>query len=182
MRTKFVLAGLCLVLAFASCKKEESKPDAPADAETEKVATFDVVVDLVIPTDEELIIYYKDGSNEWFVEEKAVWRVVKGGTNVQQVVFNLPENVLPNDIRFDIGRNEYKGLKSLQIKKVAFHYYGKNIEIPGDQIMTFFRPNEYIVYDKAANQFTFKKDDKGNYDPYFESKPELYPKLAEAAL
>jgi hypothetical protein len=177
MKTKITLLLACL--ALFSCKKEA---DPAAVAEAPKPKTFDIKVDLIIPSDDELIFYYKDGTNEWFVEEKAVWAGVKGSANVQTVTFNLPEGVLPNDLRFDIGRNEFKNLKSLEIKKITLSYLDKNFDILQDQVNTFFSANSYISYDEASKQYTFKQDEKGNYDPYFDTKPAFYPELAKIAV
>ena len=98
---------------------------------------------------------------------------------MQSVVFNLPEGVLPNDLRLDIGRNEFKDLKDIEIKKIMISYLGNKFEIQQDQIETFFKPNQFISYDAATKLYSFKKDEQGNYDPFFETKPEFYPQLAK---
>ncbi|MNE61359.1 hypothetical protein D3C80_1565670 [compost metagenome] len=179
MKTKFLIASFLLTLAFVSCKNEEKKESVTPAVEEVKVNTFDVTVDVVLKTDDDLILYYKDGTNEWFVEEKAVWNTVKGNNEVQSVVFNLPEGVLPNDLRLDIGRNEFKGLKDIEIKKITISYLGNKFEIQQDQLETFFKPNQFISYDAATKLYSFKKDEQGNYDPFFETKPEFYPQLAK---
>ena len=176
MKTKFILFLACV--ALFSCKKEAN----PVAEEAPKPKTFDIKVDLIIPSDDELIFYYKDGTNEWFVEEKAVWAGIKGSKDVQTVVFNLPEGVVPNDLRFDIGRNEFKNLKSLEIKKITLSYLDKNFDILQDQVNTFFSPNQFITSNEASKQYTFKQDEKGNYDPYFDTKPAFYPELAKIAV
>lgn len=179
MKTKLIAASFLLTLAFVSCKNEEKKESVAPAVEEVKANTFDVTVDVVLKTDDDLILYYKDGTNEWFVEEKAVWNTVKGKNEVQSVVFNLPEGVLPNDLRLDIGRNEFKDLKDIEIKKITISYLGNKFEIQQDQIETFFKPNQFISYDAATKLYSFKKDEQGNYDPFFETKPEFYPQLAK---
>lgn len=180
MRTKLITAFFLLSLTLISCKNDDKK-EVTTPVEEVKVNTFDVTVDLVIKADDDLILYYKDGTNEWFVEDKAVWYGVKGKDDVQSVVFKLPEGVVPNDIRLDIGRNEYKNLKDIEIKKIAISYLQNKFEIQQDQIGNFFKPNQYITYDTATKLYSFKKDDKGNYDPFFETKPEFYPELAKVS-
>ena len=178
MKTKLIISYLFIMASLVSCKKEENKKQLDAVAQLPE-KTFNVEVDLIIKKEDDLILYYKDGTNEWFVEEKAVWNTVKGKDDVQAVRFNLPEGVLPNDLRLDIGRNEFKDQKEIEIKKIIVSYLDNKFEISQDQMATFFKPNQYISYDAASKLYAFKKDDKGNYDPFFETKPEFYHQLAK---
>lgn len=180
MKTKLIIVSLLTAMTFISCKNEP-KAEEPKAVEQEKSKTFDISVDLIIPSDEQLLLFYKDGSNQWFQDDKMVSVGVKGKNEVQTVVFNLPEGVIPNDLRFDIGLNEYKGLKSLEIKRFTMSFYGNKFDIAEDQFGTFFKPNQYITFDPATKLYSFKKDEKGNYDAYFETKPEIYPMFMKVA-
>ncbi len=176
MKTKVIFASLFLSLAFVSCKNDAKVEEAPKTEEVKK-NTFDVTVDLVIKKDDDLILYYKDGTNQWIVEEKAVWNTVKGSNNPQTVVFSLPEDVIPNDFRLDIGRNEYKEQKPIEIKKITLSYLNSKFEVSQDQINNFFKPNQFITFDPGTKTYSFIKDEKGNYDPFFETLPSFYPQL-----
>jgi hypothetical protein len=181
MKAKIIFLGLLASFTIFSCKNNESATETPKEVQQKQSMTFDVTLDIVIPSDCDLILYYKDGTNEWFDEEKAVWAGVKGNNNQQTVVFNLPEGVIPNDIRLDIGRNEFKGLQNVAVKKLTLSYLSNKFDITEDQMAMYFKPNQYISFDPATKLYSFKKDEKGNYDPFFESKPELYPKFAIVA-
>lgn len=180
MKTKLIILSLLLTLSLVSCKNE-SKKEEVKEAEEKKSLTFDITLDIIVPADIDLIIYYKDGTNEWFEEEKAVWSGAKAKAEVQTVTFNMPEGVLPSDLRLDIGRNEFKGLKDVAIKKITLSYLNNKFEIPEDQLGMYFKPNQYIIFDQTTKLYSFKKDDKGNYDPFFETKPEIYPLIAKVA-
>jgi hypothetical protein len=180
MKTKLIILSLFLSLGFVSCKNKSQKEEVK-EPQKEKSLTFDVTLEIVTPADVDLILYYKDGTNEWFEEEKAVWNGAKTKAEVQTVTFNMPEGVLPNDLRLDIGRNEFKGLKDVEIKRITFSYLNNKFEIQEDQIGMYFKPNQYITFDPATKLYSFKKDDKGNYDPFFETKPEVYPRIAKVA-
>ena len=174
MKHKALITALFLSIILFSCKNEEKK-ETPK--EEEKPLIFDVSLELKIKRDDDLILYYKDGSNEWIVEEKAVWYSVKGNENFQRVVFNLPEGIIPNDFRFDIGRNEFKNQEPIEIKSFTMKYLDKSFTINQDQFDLFFKPNQYIKYDGKTKQYSFKKDENGNYDPFFETKPVFYQQL-----
>lgn len=178
------LIGFSIILfsVTTSCKNEVKEDKNASEVVVEEESnTFNITVDIKIKKDDDLIIYYKDGTNEWIVEDKAVWNTVKGSNDFQKVVFKLPEDVVPNDFRFDIGRNEFKGQEPIEIRSITLDYYTQNFVITQDMLSTFFRPNEYISYDNATKQFKFSKV-KDNYDPYFETAPAIYPQIAKLVL
>ena len=180
MKAKLIIISLLSSLMFVSCKNEEKKADNNEDSikvEKPKSLTFDVSVDLVIPTDDELILLYKDGSNLEFIDANTVWAGVKGSNNTQKVLFSLPEGVVPTDLRLDIGRNEFKGLKFIEIKKITISYLDNKFEINQNEINNYFEANQFIEFNPQNNLYTFKKDAKGNYDPNFLVKEPLHAQL-----
>lgn len=177
MRVNIFVIALSAII-FTGCKSEQKKDDVKSSVEEIKESTtFDVKLDVVIKQDDDLILYYKDGTNQWIVEEKAVWANVKGKEGVQTVTFNLPENIVPNDFRLDIGRNEFKGQDPIEIKSFTMSYFANTFTATQDEFNTYFKPNQYITYNPATKQYELKKDEQGNYDGFFETTPELYPKI-----
>lgn len=179
----FLIGFSLVLLAFASSCKGEVKDStkAPEEVVVKESNTFNITVDIKIKKDDDLIMYYKDGSNEWIVEDKAVWNTVKGSEDFQKVVFRLPEDVVPNDFRFDIGKNEYKGQDPIEIRSITLDYYKQSFVITQETLSTFFKPNQYIKYDEASKQFTLSKVDN-NYDPFFETAPAIYPQITKLVL
>lgn len=180
----YCLTGLCFIsfLSIISCKNEsENQSENTETVIKEESITFDIIVDIKIKKDDDLIIYYKDGSNQWIVEEKAVWNTVKGSNDFQMVVFKLPEDVIPNDFRFDIGRNEFKGQDPIEIRSISLNYLDNNFVVTQDMFTTFFRANQFLKYDDITKQFSLNKVE-GNYDPYFEVTPSMYPQLTKLVL
>lgn len=182
--TTLYLAGISIVLflSIISCKnKSEDKNVINETVIEEKPITFDIIVDLKIKKDDDLIIYYKDGTNEWIVEDKSVWNTVKGSNDFQKVVFKLPEGVLPNDFRFDIGRNEFKGQEPIEIRSVTLSYIDKKFVVTDEMFNNFFKPNQFIKYNEETKEFSFNEVD-GNYDPFFEVTPQMYSQLTNIVL
>ena len=169
-------ASFLISLFFFGCKEAKKR-----EQELEK-NNFTIQIEIEIPTNEELIVYYKDGKNQWFVEKKAIWRNVKGSKKSQKVIFTIPNQIVPNDFRIDIGRNVYKGLSYCIIKSIAIGFQGRYYVIPENKVLNYFNPNQFIIYDKKTKIFKFSKDAKGNYDPFFESKETLYPLLVEVVM
>ena len=139
------------------------------------------MLDVIIKKDDDLLLFFKDGSNAWFDENHIVWATVKGSDQVQTVTFNLPEGVLMTDMRLDIGRDEFKGQEPVELKKITFQYLNNRFEINQDQISNSFEPNQYITFDPATKLYSFKKDEKGNYDPFFVAKSNVWVDIRRVA-
>jgi hypothetical protein len=159
-----------ILLIITSCQKRSYNPDGNGDV-------FNVELDIKIKNDEELILFYKDGSNEWFIDSKTIAVSLKGSDDFQKVVFKFPNDILPNDMRLDIGTNEFKNQTHIEIKKFTLVYFDKRFEISGKKFITYFRGNQYIQYNEENMRFYLIKDPQGNYDPFFETKADFFPEL-----
>lgn len=181
MTKKICFSILLCSFLFTSCKNE-GDANTKQKVKEDNVEVFQFVVDIKTKDSTDLILYYKDGTNEWIVEDKAIWNTVPGESGFQKVVFNFDEGVIPNDFRFDIGRNEFKNNQPIEIKKIILNYQGRSFEIEQDKINYFFKPNQHMVYDAETKQYALKKDDNGNYDPYLETAAPIYPQIANLVL
>ncbi len=171
MKTKFIIT--CLILAFISCKdvkKEEEKAK-----EVKKPITFDVITDVVVKKDDDLIVYYKDGTNEWFDEQHAIWVNVKGSDALQTITFSLPEGVLPNNLRFDFSKNPLQ--EPVKISKIRISYLKNSFDVNENDITRFFEINECVKYDKSTKLYTPIKDSKGIYDPFLSITMDFYNQM-----
>jgi len=178
---KLLFISMIAFLVVSCGNKSENDMKETEEIAEEKTTTFDITVDIKIKKDDDLIIYYKDGSNEWIVEEKAVWNTVKGSGDFQKIVFKLPEDVIPNDFRIDIGRNEYKGQDPIEIRSISLNYLDNSFVVTQEMFATFFRPNQFLRYDDVTKQYSLNKVEE-NYDPYFEVTPSMYPQLTKLVL
>ena len=173
MKAKIILVSFFLSLTFLSCKKESKSDNSVAVTEV-KANTFDVTIDAVIKNDDELILFYKDESINYFDEKNTVYIGVKGNNLAQKVTFNIPEGVMPNDIRLDISSKINQ--EPIKINSVTLSFEGKQSIISQVDFLKFFKPNEYIQYNDASATATFSEKD-GNYDPFFNTKPPIYLEL-----
>lgn len=162
---KFSLTLLTCFMIISCARKNDKKYDV------------EVNMDVTIKNDNDLILYYKDGSNDWFVDDKAVWVFAKGSQNVQSIVFKINLSTLPNDFRLDIGRNEFKNKESIQIKKFVLRYNDNSLIIPEDKFATYFKGNQYVKYDDMSKSYILDKGSDGKYDPFFEATEDFYPEL-----
>ncbi|MFM2367729.1 MAG: hypothetical protein RL619_19, partial [Bacteroidota bacterium] len=173
MKIKLIVASLFLTLALVSCKNE-GKKEVAAPVEEVKANTFDVTVELVIKKDDELILFYKDPSINYFDEKNTVYYGVKGKQVPQTVTFSIPEGVLPNDIRFDISSK--KDQEPVKINSITLSFEGRIFRVDQRNLLKYFTPNEFITFDEASSTATFiSKGDQ--YDPIFNTKPAIYIEL-----
>ncbi|CAA9202550.1 hypothetical protein ACHRVW_01685 [Flavobacterium collinsii] len=177
MRTKLIFASLILLVSFTSCKKEVSKDEVkPIEVETKK-NNFQVTLTATVKTDDNFQLYYSEDEYEVpFKEENSVWMAVKANDNPQDIVFNLPEDAIPNYIRIDFGTNE--GQKEIIIKNFKMKYYSKSFEAKDSLFFNYFIPNECIkVLDKKNSIIQNIKSKDGKYDPLFYSEKALYDQI-----
>lgn len=176
--------SLCIVFSViiffiqTSCKKNEV--DSYNNQKFTDFFRFDLVINIQDTTD--LILYYKDGSNEWFVDDKTIWQTISGSEENQLVIFLFQDETVPHDFRLDIGRNEYNNQKDFKIVNATFYYKKNKFEISGSDFEVFFRPNQYIRKNPLTQAYSLNPDENKNFDPFFETTPSLYPQIVKLVL
>lgn len=151
-------------MAFYSCKdnkKEEVKVDK----------NFKVAFNAIVTKDDNFQIYYNEDGSIAFEADKYIDVAVKGKNEPQEIVFDLPEDVIPQAFRFDIGSNkEQKGVKFLNFK---MKYFDKEFQAKDTLFIYYFGNNEQIDYDRKNAIATPKIIEGQLYDPIFMSKSSL---------
>ena len=168
MKTKFITILLVAFTLF-SCKQE--KKPADADVKKEEVSNvFQVVFELSVTKDDHFRIYYTEDGSINFNEEHCVWADIKGSPETQKVVFNLPENTIPTQIRWDLGVN--KDQENMVLKSFKMSYLDKSFEAKVPMFFKYFRPNlECTTLDvEKGIVIPMKKGDKY-------TGPSFYPEL-----
>ncbi len=158
MKFKSIFTFLFILLVTVSCKKEDK------DAASEKQATpppFTIIITMTAKEDDIMSLYYKDNSVPNFIEEMSVYKEVKKGN--QEIVINLPEGVLPNDVRFDLSTRTQTQV--CKIEKIHLENQGKSFDFVNQDLEKFLIPNPLVVFDAKDRSYSFKEVD-GNYDPF----------------
>jgi len=177
MKTKLFFVSLILFVTFTSCKKEANKDDVkPAEVEV-KNNNFQITLSAIVKVDDNFQLYYSQDAYEVpYKEEQSVWTAVKGNDNSQDIVFNLPEDVIPNYIRIDFGTNEAQ--KEIVIKNFKMKYYSKSFECKDSLFFNYFIPNDCVkIVDKKNSVVENFKTKEGKYDPLFYSEKALYDQI-----
>jgi hypothetical protein len=167
MKTKFI-ATLLLVTTLFSCKNESNNDKSSVDNnQTEVSKNFKVTLNVIVKKDDNFQVYYTEKSSNDFNEKESVWVEIKGSENPQDVVFNIPEEVVPTMFRLDFGVNDKQ--EDIKLNGVNIEYLGKSFKSEIPLLANFFRP-------EASTQIDFNtgiikaivKDGK-------RQEPALYP-------
>ena len=168
MKAKKIVLFFLPLIALVSCKNDVKTNE---DVKTPEVKNkqFIVTLDLIIKKNDNIHLYYTEDKSINFKEEQSLWAEIKGNNEVQQVVFKLPEDVLPTDFRLDLGYGENVEQTEVVFKKFTINYYDKNFVATGADIFNYFYPNkDNTIVDKPTGVLKRLKVDQ-------KTAPSLYP-------
>ena len=163
MKSRVVIASLFLSVVLYSCK-DIKKEEATV---TKKSETFDVTLNMVVKNDDNFQLYYTDESTLDFDDKKSFFVPVKGSESPQDIVFNFPEDVIPSNLRVDLGSNA----KQVPMKFNSFKmsYYDKSFVLKDSLVLVNFVIGDQLQYDKKTGILTPNQGQAEVYDPL------LYP-------
>lgn len=177
MKTIKYLVCALVITCSLSCKDEKAVAPEP---EKKELDVFTFTLNGVVNKDDAFQIFYKEGSDlaSPFEEQYSVFSEFKGSDKPQDIVFKLPEDVFPTQLRFDFGNN--KEQSEIVINSFQINYKGKTFEIKGTDFFTFFRPEEaFMKVDKATAKVKPFITEDGTYDPMFFSEANLNNELVK---
>jgi hypothetical protein len=142
MKNKFLLLLIsCFFTILFSCKNETPIDDL--EVVSPKVATvnlsnFKVTLNVVVKKDDDFALFYTtDGSTDFKIAP--IWHAVKGSSDAQEIKYELPQNILPTQLRMDFGLKQNQ--EDILLKSVLLEYKDKKREITGAELAVFFRPD-----------------------------------------
>lgn len=166
MKTKNILLGLLMLFILTSCKKEADKVEGDKN-QVELKETFDVTFNLVVAKEDTFKLYYTEDESLNFGDDRAVSCVVKGSTTPQDLIFKLPPDVLPVNVRLDFGDNVDQG--DVIVNSMKFKYLKNTYEKvfgPSEEITHYFYPLEaQIKIDNATKTVKLLKPKGQIHDP-----------------
>ena len=169
MKTKSILFSLVFLLSLVSCKKESDKATEGDKNNTELKETFDVSFNLVIPKDDTFQLYFTEDGTLNFGDDRSIKSVVKGNGMAQDVLFKLPADVLPTNIRLDFGDSAEQGsviVNSMKIKyldgKLEKTFVGANKE---EMTHYFYLLDTQIKYDPSTSTVSMLNPAGQLHDP-----------------
>lgn len=181
MKTRNIVLSVLIVFAFVSCKNETEKK-ANEGSKTELKETFDVSFNLTIPKDDTFQLFYTEDGSLNFGDDRSVKSVVKGSAAPQTVLFKLPADVFPNQIRLDFGDNPEQG--SVVVNSMKAKYLDKSYNVtfgPGKESVThyFYLLEQQVKYDEATSTISMLNPKGQIHDPLMWSNQLLSEEMAK---
>lgn len=150
------LVLLAIGITLFSCGKEK-KTEAVEDT-PEVVSKYDVIIDGIYEKNDSIYIQYK--SEGYFLYDKPVTKLVKGGKDMQRITFNIPEGVTPENLQIIFSTNKEQEMLTI-----------KNISVKNGDVEVFNGDNlKHAVYFNANPGFVWNEPGlnyKLNFDGQF---------------
>lgn len=167
------IIGLIAVLVIFSCKEKVKKqtekqvqPIVIKEKQKEE-NRFTITYNCKFSENDNLQLFYTEDFKLHFSDELSVRKNVKASDDFTEVEFKLPQGVLPDRLRFDLGGN--RNQKQIIIDKIVIKYKGDSIIIDQTNFLEMLVLNANVEYNEATNIITTKVINvEGNevYDPY----------------
>jgi hypothetical protein len=178
-RNKLILLVLSL---FLSCinnekeKKQELEKSISRKIKNKADITdhFQVILKFKALENDHFQLFYTQDYILNYTEDDSISKEFLGKDEYQDIIFDLPKEILPVKYRLDIGSNEKQSM--INIESLTIRYKKNEIFIPENLIATYLVPNKCIEYNSTQNNFELTITQTDNikiYDPYFTSSPEL---------
>lgn len=101
---------------------------------------FGIVIEAVVKENDSIHTYYTTNGSIDFNEKKSFWVPFQGDSKNQIIRINFPKDSIPNQLRFDFGRN--KKLEEVILNKLTINYKSKQLILKGEEIYNLFRVDE----------------------------------------
>lgn len=170
---KSILLFFVLSAMFVACKGDNNQ-----EKEVKvKKPVFNIALDLLIKKDDSLQVFYCEDGDEEFHGAKTVWSSVKGNEDFQEILFSLPEDVLPTKLRIDVSNN--KNQDPIEVKGITLKYIDKTFQAKDTMFFQYFIPNDQIDWDRKKAVAKFKLKEGEVFDPQFGSRDVLETELVK---
>lgn len=140
MKINLFLAIVSSLTILISCKHEKSVDELPLQRTGLNDNFLKVKLDVLVKHDDNFCIFYTtDGSTD-FTKIEPIWKDVKGSDDYQNIVYELPEEIKPTQLRLDFGI--HKDQPDIVFRKITLTYKDKIEEIGLPALGNFFRQDD----------------------------------------
>lgn len=165
------------LLLLVSCKNEEKKTDESNANIAEKImdTVFTITLNVTIKKDDSFQLYYRNTGETTYEETSSFFTELKGSDKPQDIVFRLPEGVIPDYIRMDFGTN--KDQESFTVNYFKMSYFGKEFQANGSDFFKYLLIEEKTATFDAEKAVITPLTIDGIHDPQATSEKALYEEI-----
>jgi hypothetical protein len=164
MKLTKIFSSVLIILLLASCKNE-AKKEVKQD-ETKLPETVGVTFNVLVQKDDVFHLLYTEDSSLNFSDDKSIALRVKGSDQPQDIIFKMPVDVFPTNIRLDIGENKDQG--EMAVNSIKGSYYTSSFEHkePASFVKKWFYFNDFqLSCDEKTNNVKAVIGKDGRYVP-----------------
>ncbi|MBD3581585.1 hypothetical protein [Flavobacterium selenitireducens] len=180
MKTRIAIAAVMAIALFTSCKDEKSVESLEVKKSEVTNENFKVTLNVIAKKDDTFSLFYtEDGTSDFKAEP--IWVGVKGSDAEQQVLYSLPADVYPTQLRIDLGMN--KDQQDITLKNIGLEYQGGKRVIAGAEMGNFFRADDSkCTFNPATGEIKALVKDGARQNPsLYPHEANLGPELQKLA-
>lgn len=163
MRPIKILLSALTVLFLMSCKNDGKEKETTEES-GKLPETFNVSFNVTVKKDDTFQLYYTEDKTLNFGDAMSVKTLVKGSDLSQEILFKLPVDVVPTNIRLDLGDNKEQG--SVVMHSMKLKYFNNIFEAKENLTKKYFYFQEnQLKYDEATSTLTLVNTEGQTYDP-----------------
>lgn len=168
MINRKLILSLLILISFVSCKEGEQKTEEKVAEESKIDNLFTITLNATVLKDDSFQLFYREASSLEFSQEKSLFVEFKGSEMPQDIVFKLPEDVIPEFIRLDFGVN--KEQSPIKINSFKLNYLDKSFETKGAEFFNYMIVEELTMKVDRENSTVTPFESNGSYDPLCSSE------------
>ncbi|WP_115460776.1 hypothetical protein [Winogradskyella aurantiaca] len=158
-----------LVVLLISCKNEKDKSNSQVKESSTSLIEqtnnyFQILINVRVPKDDTFEIYYYETGSSTFHSKDFVSKKILGNEYDQDILFDLPENMYPERLRLDLGKNVNQD--PIKLNSVTLIWNDKKYEFSKEELKNDLRPSKFVIFDKER-LIVKTVEVNGRYDPYF---------------
>lgn len=158
------LTILVLIACFA-CKQGKNEYKKQSSIINDKeIVKLELLLNVKVPKDDVFEVYYYESGEKTFNSENFIFKRVKGSEDVQTLTFEIPNNVYPERLRLDFGKNTDQ--EEMTLVAATLKYGNKKYMFSNLEINEQFKPSKYMLFDPETREI-ITQEINNKYDPYF---------------
>jgi len=153
------------ILVIFGCKEGKRTNTTQDEGLTNSNKTkLELVLQVIVPKDDVFEVYYHEPEEKTFTSKNYVFKEIKGGSEIQEVSFTIPDNIYPERLRIDLGKNIDQG--EMIFKSARFIFGEKEYVFSEEEIKNQFKPSKFMLFDPKTRKIKTQRINN-KYDPYF---------------
>lgn len=153
-----------ILIIMISCKNNSEKKSSSISEKESKDSSLQVIIKAEVLKDDVFEVYYYEKGDKTFTSYDFVSSTIEGKPTKQEIVFKLPDDIYPERLRLDFGKNSNQD--KIKLYGISLSYDDKTYAFSEEEIKNKITPSKFIDFD-SDKKVIRTRSINGKYDPYF---------------